>query len=295
MAYPYQLHGVDVATLLAPNKSGDIRVVRAKRTDVDQLRSAYDSLLKEVCARSCCASFACGGIVFLNYIVGQYCKKKWGSARIRELCQADACEKRFHLLPSTTWQIQKAGQVANCERILIEWLASVHENNSIILVDTSFTGGGIRNIRRVITEAPPTAAMPKDILLCGIIDRGRYGVDELPPNETVHLSTGSLLTIRWQEVPCLISEDVVALLGYSRCKLEVTLKPEWPETALILNVDEDNAINFATFTAAAVFSDLLLDWNHRVQRASTFPTKNFDKVKFVAEVKELRAALSEPR
>lgn len=289
--YPYDLHGVDVAALTAPTPSGNISVVRANKSDVDQLRAAYDSLLPDILSCTHCAAFACGGIVFLNYAVSLFCRHCWGRARIVDLNQLKTCQDRFHLLPSTTWQVAKDNATKNCEAELLNWLTTVQSAPQILLVDTSFSGGGIKNIRRIIEESPSNQPLPKDVLLCGIIDLARYGANDLPQDETVPLPGGRRIRVRWIGVPSLVSEDVVDLLGYRRCKMQTTLKPEWPETVLVLNTDQSNAVSFSTCTAAAVFSDLLVDWKKRIGKASTFPTADFNKAEFVADVKRLRAAL----
>ncbi len=289
--FPYDLHGIDVATLLAPGRTGNIRVVRAKKNDVDQLRAAYDSLLPEVLSCTHCASFACGGIVFLNYAVSIFCRHCWGHSRVNDINQVKTCQDRFHLLPSTTWQVSDGSATTNCRTELVNWLAAIQSAPHVLLVDTSFSDGGINNIRRTVTDIPRNHPIPKDILLCGVIDLGRYGARPLPQDEVVFLPGGGRLRIRFIGVPNLVSEDIVELLGYSRCKLHASLMPEWPETTLILNIDDDNAISFSTCTAAAVFSDLLVDWKHRIGKASTFPTAGLDKNKFVTDVKKLRAAL----
>ena len=289
--YPYDLHGVDVAALTEPAPSDNIRVVRASKTDVDQLRAAYDSLLADLLSCTHCAAFACGGIVFLNYAVSLFCRHCWGRAHIGDFNQLKTCQDRFHLLPSTTWQVAKGKAITNCEAELLKWLEVVQSAPLILLVDTSFSGCGIWNIRRTITESPCNQQLPKDILLCGIIDLARYGAKDLPQDETVPISGGGRLRVRWIGVPSLVSEDVVELLGYRRCKMEAKLRPEWPETALVLNTDPSNAISFGTCTAAAVFSDLLVDWQKRIGKASTFPTAGFDKDTFVADVKRMRATL----
>ena len=290
--YPYTLHGVNVAKMMSPALTGNIHVVRATKSDVDRLRSVYDSLLPDVLSATHCVAFACGGIVYLNYTVSAFCRHFWGHRQIKDVAQLKCCQDRFHLLPSTTWQVSDEGATSNCRSALEGWLRAAHSAPQVMLVDTSFSGGAINNIESVISTIPAAQAVPRDILLCGILDLGRYGKEAPPADRVVPLVGGGRLRIRWLGTPSLISEDIMALLGYSRSKMTTTLQPQWPESVLVLDVDTQNAISFSTCTAAAVFSDLLVDWDARVGRGSTFPTADFCEDEFISEVKRLRAKLS---
>jgi hypothetical protein len=271
--------------------TGRIHVIRANKSDVDQLRSLYDSLLPDVLSATHCVAFACGGLVYLNYTVSAFCRHHWGHPKVGDLNQLKCCQNRFHLLPSTTWQVSDGETTTNCQSELERWLTAVHFAPQVMLVDTSFSGGAINNIRNVIMAIPAALPIPKDILLCGVVDLGRYGAGVLPTEEVVALAGGGRLCVRWLGTPNLISEDVMALLGYRRCEMTTTLESEWPESALVLNVDADNAISFSTCTVAAVFSDLLIDWDRRVEKASIFPTVGFDPEKSVSNAKHIRAKL----
>lgn len=287
--YPYSIYGFDIEK--EKEKTEKISVIRAKKIDIDSLRKAYESILPEVLSTTFCASFARGGLVFLNYAVAAFCKHTWGNKKLSDFQQLEGVQKKFHLLPSVTWKVKAVGgKESNCTKQLKEWLKKYQTAKSVLLVDTSLSGGGINKIKNTIQEIPEGDCIPSEIKVVGILDLKRYQNEkkEIPENETITLPTRGKLSIRWVPVTTLFSEDLKPLLGYELKKLKAGMMAIWPESFLVIEISPKRVVSFATSNAATIFSDLLIDWNSHIHRGSQHFDGSFDEKEFVDEVRKIR-------
>lgn len=175
----------------------------------------------------------------MEYVVNDYSEQVYGCSpfSLTDLNAVRQMEQKFFLLPSVTWALPGP----SAPQIFFDFLehAALHTER-LVLADTSFTGGGIRSVlNRLHEHLQAGGSLPKEVMLIGVVDATRGLLRFKAPRDcdkTITTAQGKplALKIRKRWVVRLVSEDVVALVGYKSIKAKHALVGERSRELLIV-------------------------------------------------------------
>lgn len=198
------------------------------------LRRAYGVLFNQSQQFDYTATTALGGIPALLYLVTQIEETDRPLDPNERNDFYEELRKRFHLLPGLNWS------GTNREKdVLFDWLANLPPGASALLFDTGTKGNSIRQmanlIRHRLSENRPFG--PTSVRIIGIVDG--HDPSQRPSEEVVETARGPVrLSVCYEHVPRMLTEDCQQLIGYSAIRKEVAANPVRANAVMEI-VDDD--------------------------------------------------------
>lgn len=232
-----------------------IRKIEIQIDHLEELNAAYGLLESMTAEFDKVATFALGGLVPLIHISQRQATKTAQSDEARR-----AAKSKFHLFPGLLW-----GKGSANRREFMKWIGNLDHDSSLLIFDTSFSGGGINRIRRCLQmySKKGCGPFPKTIRIVGIIDTKRLGAKKLHPH-TIELlpvsGHGCRVQVEYLFVPSLLAEDVSELIGYGSLRGLGSMEGLWSAAILYL-IDEEQRVQHmqGTRSLSTSFYGLLLN------------------------------------
>ncbi|MBI2373875.1 MAG: hypothetical protein HYV07_07750 [Deltaproteobacteria bacterium] len=255
--YPYTTHFGNIPPLVVQDSvsQGPLEVT-IREDEIGSLALAYDQLALAAGGFDRCITFALGGLPAMYHISAQ---TKPGSA-------FSAADARYHVFPSLTWEAKNPTP----SEMLHNWLAAHGAGRSVMILDTTFSGGGTKKIRAFCEKyAASGSPMPSRIEIHCVFDLSRGHTPLTPDCWTLPGGTPCRLIVH--EVPRLFTEDVNALIGYDSLRTQPGLEPKWKSAVItVLNNDGEVTTKFGTSNAAYIIHEQCLRFRPRVALDKSF-------------------------
>jgi hypothetical protein len=223
--------------------------VRWDAGEIAGLRAGYDELAAKVTQFTTCATFALGGLPTLAYIAGNLKPNPPSTEEEmdRYLAAVEDLQRKFHVHEGLNWEVGNPTPVQRFHH----WLSTLQRDAPIIIIDTTFSGGGINQIVNRTLEAP---ARPAVVEVHGLIDRSRTAS---PPPGRRESNSGGEVRSFLHPVPRLITEDQAALVGYDSLRSTGGLEPVWGAGTVELHGDGEILSVIGTSNLAHTLGDLV--------------------------------------
>jgi len=247
--YPYSLHIRRWPGLVNHTPVAIGRPVQVTVTELSGLRSGFEVLKHIADQFPRCATFAMGGLPVVSHLArlpqGLDTSTDAGFAEYEAILAS--IRAKFHVHEGLLWEVRDPTPTVR----LYQWLASLPPGEPLLIVDTTFSGGGINKLFNAICSAPNR---PTQVEIHGLIDLAR--TPEPPPPKQANDCAGSVRTAL-HGVPHLITEDAAALVGYDSIRHLGGLQSRWDSaTVEVINDGEVVAI-IGTSNLAHTISELL--------------------------------------
>ena len=198
-----------------------------------------------------CATFALGGLPLMGFV-----------ARLPRVPNLDpstdagleayeaaitASQNKFHVHEGLLWEVTNPTPTERFQR----WLATLPDDEPLLIIDTTFSGGGIDRIVNVLLATP---ARPHTIEIHGLLDRSR--TLHAPPTRSERDSRG-VITATLHPVPRLITEDAAAMVGFESMRSIGGLQARWDAATVEVRDGEDVLTVIGTSNLAHTVSELV--------------------------------------
>jgi len=251
-SFPFTLHTRRVPGLVkyAPVSSGTLPL-SLDLSELDGLRDGYDYLAAIAEDFPYCATFALGGIPMLGYIAWNTMpslpQTDTEEGLNKYLARRSSAQRKFHVHEGLNWNVDQPSPAAKFHA----WLADLPPEAPLLLIDTTFSGGGIDRIAKEVLAAQ---ARPAHVEIHGLLDKSRTPV--VLANSDTQNAFGHVKTI-FHHVPKLITEDKNELIGYDSLRNMGGLEPIWGATTVEVRDGNDILSIIGTSNVARTIEDLI--------------------------------------
>jgi len=247
--YPYSLHIRRWPGLVNHTPVAIGRPVQVTVTELSGLRSGFEVLRNIADQFPRCATFAMGGLPVVSHLArlpqGLDTSTDAGVAEYEAILASTRA--KFHVHEGLLWEVHDPNPTVR----FYEWLALLPPGEPLLLVDTTFSGGGINKLFNAVCSAP---SRPTQIEIHGLLDLAR--TPEPPPRKEANDRAGSVRTAL-HGVPRLITEDAAALVGYDSIRHLGGLQSRW-DSATVEVIDDGEVVSIiGTSNLAHTISELL--------------------------------------
>jgi len=187
------------------------------RTGLDTLKTLAERFPR-------CATFAMGGLPVMIDIAHAPEGIDLGTDKGQIAFDAamNASHQRFHVHEGLLWKAKNPTPAFR----FVEWLRSLPPNEELLIVDTTFSGGGIDRIVNVLLH---TAMRPRVIEVHGLLDLSRSPI--VKPAEVKQDAAGHVCS-KLHGVPRLVTEDAAEIVGYDSARTVGGLDARWDSATL---------------------------------------------------------------
>ena len=185
--YPYSLHIRRWPGLVNHTPVAIGRPVQVTVTELSGLRSGFEVLRNIADQFPRCATFAMGGLPVVSHLArlpqGLDTSTDAGLSEYEAILAS--IRAKFHVHEGLLWEVPDPNPTVR----FYEWLASLPPGEPLLIVDTTFSGGGINKLFNAVCSAP---SRPTQIEIHGLLDLAR--TPEPPPRKEANDRAGSVRT-----------------------------------------------------------------------------------------------------
>lgn len=154
------------------------RPVQVTVTELSGLRSGFDLLGNLADQFPRCATFAMGGLPVVSHLASLSLPQGLDTSTDAGLAEYEAilgsARAKFHIHEGLLWEVHDPSPTVR----FYEWLGSLPPGEPLLIVDTTFSGGGINKVSNAVCSAP---SRPTRVEIHGLIDLARTLELRIPP------------------------------------------------------------------------------------------------------------------
>lgn len=241
-------------TRQAPNVFGqlhDILQFPIPASAIAGLRHVYDLLLRQSDGCDYVATTSLGGIPALTFLVRRLEDEDRPGDQNEWADFYNALRAKFHLFPGLNW----SGTDAEKDRFF-GWIAGLPSEANVLLFDTGTSGNGIREMVNLIRDRIATAGRfgPQQITAIGVVDGDDSAQSEVEEELTTSRGGTIHLTLTFEHVPKMLTEDCQQLIGYASARRQMMLTPLRSNAVMQITNDDGELL----YSCGALVADSLL-------------------------------------